>query len=201
MRRLMVLVALVSMSVSNAAVAHAASQVFPFAEQYDASYTVTQGSNTWTAAIQFAGTASLQGEQWFTMEQTNWNGDGSNLSMDVRDTGPAAKAPDTPNTFYYYDATQLGATDPYSVPLFKKGSKGTTWTYTDTQGNTVTALIQSVGNLKVPAGNYSGVYQVLYTDGAAPVHVNKTTWWAPGVGLIQETDNLPSSGSGPSGRS
>ncbi len=191
MKKLMVFVALVSMSLSMTATAHAAASVFPFADQYDASYLATQGSTTWTPNIAFTGSTTLQGKQWLAMEQINWNGDGSNPSQDVRVTGPNAKTPDTANTLYYYDSTQASAADPYSIPLFEEGNVGATWTYTDTNHNNVTALIQSIGSVTVPAGIYQGAYKVLYTDANPPVNVNRTMWWKPGVGLIQETDNIP----------
>jgi len=188
MRKLAVLFAMVSMILSVTAVAHAG--VFPFVEQYNANYNVTQGTNNWTSMIQFTGTVTEQNKQWLVMQWTNWNGDGSNPSQDVRVTGAKATSPDTANTLYYYDPTQPSASDPYSIPLFVEGAVNSTWQYTDTGGHLVTAKITSIGKLTVPAGTYHNVYEVLYTDAGAS-NVNKTMWWQPGVGLIQETDNHP----------
>jgi hypothetical protein len=76
-------------------------------------------------------------------------------------------------------------TPPYSIPLFEKLAVGNSWTYTDSNGNSVTAKVLSIGSLKVPAGTYNDVYAVQYTSTAQ----NETIYWQPGVGLIEDVDS------------
>lgn len=186
MRKLMLLLALVSMLLPMTAAAHAASSVFPFANGYTAGYSATQGTSTWNCAIQFTGTATLPGGGvtpsylWAIMQLTDWNNDGLNESLDVRTTS---------KTLYQYDPNQPGAPAPYSIPWFEIPPKGSSsWTYTDTHGNAVTATVVSIGPVTVPAGVYKNVYQVTYVSTVQ----NETMYWAPGVGLIKDVDSSPS---------
>jgi hypothetical protein len=190
MRKLLIFFALVSMTLSITAVAHAghAANVFPYANGYTANYTATQGTSTWDCAIQFTGTATLPGGSvapsylWAIMQQTNWDNDGNDESSYVRTTY---------NTLYQYDSKQPGITPAYSIPLFEIPSKGSSsWTYTDTNGNVVTATVVSIGPLTVPASThpYQGVYQIHYSS----TQQDETMYWAPGVGLLKDVDNSPS---------
>jgi hypothetical protein len=187
MRKLLVFFTYVSMLLTMTAVAHAAPSIFPFANGYTASYSATQGSSSWDCAIQFAGTATLPGASitpsflWTIMQRTNWDNNGDE-SIYVRTTA---------NALYQYDSNQPGIKPAYSIPLFEVLPKHTTsWTYTDTKSNAVTATVVSVGSVTVPAGTYKGVYQVHYVTTGQ----DETMFWAPGVGLIKDVDNsTPSS--------
>jgi hypothetical protein len=177
MKKVTVLFALVSMLLSFTALAQASPiQIFAFGDGYTASYNASQGANTWNAEIQFTGTTTLQGDLWMQMEKGNWAGDGTNVSMDVRTT---------PTALYEYDPTQVSINPPYSVPLFQKLKLNQSWSYKDTNGNSVTATIVSIGSLKVPAGTYNNVYGVHYVSTVQ----DEMIYWAPGVGLIQDIDS------------
>jgi hypothetical protein len=174
----MVLLALVSMFLSITAVAHA-TKVFPFVEGMIANYSATQGTNTWECESQITGTVELGTPSylWAIMQLSNWMGTGDFTSQNVRCTN---------NTMYEYSSTA----SIQSNPIFQIPPKGSSsWTYTDIHGNTVTATIESIGTVTVPAGTYENVYEVTYI---VPSLQNESAYWAPGVGLIKDVDNLQS---------
>jgi hypothetical protein len=188
MKKLTVFFALISLFLPLAAMAQdAPTKVFPFADGYTAGYAATQGATTWNCEIQFTGTTKLQGVLWLVMQLTDWtNGSttdptflgGTSLSADVRTTADA---------LYEYDSTLSTGKPPYSIPLFEQMKVGKSWTYTDSAGNSVTATVESIGPVTVPAGTYEGVYAVQY----ASTVQSEIIYWKPGVGLIKDVDSSP----------
>jgi hypothetical protein len=185
MKKVSNLLALVSMLLLMTAVAQAMPQL---QDGYTAFYSATSGSSKWNCEIQITGKETLQGYSWAILHITNWFGDGSDTTQEMRTTG---------NTMFQYDPNQPKSAIPYSFPVFEELKAGKKWTYTDASGYSVTATVESVGPVKVPAGTYQGVYAVHYvavdsTASPPATRYDLVQYWEPGVGLIEEVLNPPS---------
>jgi hypothetical protein len=161
---------LVLVVLSVAATAQA-SPFFPFARGYTATYSGSQGGQTWTAKLQFTGSTYLDGYQWWNMNLVNWNGDGTTRLRYARGTETAV---------YSYDSS--------GGPDFQTGPIGYQWTYTDHQGNLQTVTIVDITSVTVPAGTFQDVYEFhTYHPGPEWGH-DEYMYWKPGIGLIKDVD-------------
>jgi hypothetical protein len=100
------------------------------------------------------------------------------------DTGPHVKMlRSTNNKVYMYEG--FGE----ELLVFKKGPVGTTWTYTESDGDIIRAKIVKKETVVVPAGTFNGCLK--FKKKCTNCNSNRTVWYEwikPGFGMVMQRD-------------
>jgi hypothetical protein len=143
--------------------------VFPYAVGYSASYSVTYSDGTiGTGTFQITGTDNIGGTDW--------------LHVVLFDIGKKGKTSVADLLCASDSLTRYLPTGDYL--LFQEKPVGTSWSYINDSGYPETATIESIGNLTVPLGTFTNVYDIYQSD---PSENKYYDWyWEPGVGLLEQ---------------
>jgi hypothetical protein len=145
-------------------------QVVGYTTTYTATWERSPSTNPFTASMMITGDPpqTIDGKQWLTMLQKNWDGNGIDKTIYIWATDQALYATDPDHPQY----------DPEKAH-FKTGDVGTSWT--DEGGRT--PKIVAFGNFQTPAGTFDGVYTIEIDEHGFQT---LTEYWKPGVGFLGE---------------
>jgi hypothetical protein len=147
-----------------------ADPIIPMVPGYTTTYEVNWAGVTpskYTASMKITNdpTQTIDGKDWLTMQQFNWDGDGKTQTMLFYAT----------DTALYIDGS--------ASPHFQTGVAS----WTDEGGRDVT-FSGIINNFITPAGNFDGVYVMKINDydPNGDLYQILTEYWLPGVGFLGE---------------
>ncbi len=162
-----------------------AAPFFPLRVGTQATFSGTDSlGNSWVSTFDVVGTATYNSEDYFHLQQYNYenSGDTEDIYLRVTDT-----------QLFMYDSG-LGVEELNA----QTGTVGTQWNYPVGAGNYMYYEITSIGSVSVPYGTFTTTYGITHCQGnsgaggAVPSACNTPTcidYFAPGVGYIKEVDS------------